>query len=438
MNSVCEPNRRPWGGTTLADWRRIGKVSVASTAVAAAVVASGYGIADAAAPTAVPFHFSHPHHPRVLRGTVTSVGTDSFTVVGAKKAAVTILTTSSTKYFESGTTTTPSSVAVGETVVVYLAPPARPATTTTAPTSTTTVAPASTAVATSTTPAPVPLTAAVVDIVLVPVSGRVTSASGTTLTLAGPRGFSRTVDVSDTTEYFERGKSVSAGSVTSGDFVVAWVDPAAPGTPLDALVVDVYLPKPKKHYLQQTTTTTTTAPSTASSSLVAPDKASDKKDPSAAFPKSSVGGTVTSVSADGIAISWGGHNLTVATTATTQYFDGKTLTTATAVAKGDTIRAYGTFSGTWPSVSFTAEDVVVLSTPRSGESLHVKTVARRSTPAAPVTRPSGHPATSSHEVPAPATASGGDRKGSSAARSRPTGPSHGSAGGSAGGLGGRF
>ncbi len=122
---------------TLLNWRRSLKVGLASVVATAFVLAGSYGVADAAAPSF--FHGHGRHSPRTLSGTVTSVGTGSFTLQVRHDRSLTVLTTSTTKFRESGSPDPVMGVAVGEHVVVFLVPRHRqePPTTSTTVTTTT-------------------------------------------------------------------------------------------------------------------------------------------------------------------------------------------------------------------------------------------------------------------------------------------------------------
>jgi uncharacterized membrane protein YgcG len=148
-------------------------------------------------------------HSDLVRGTVTSVGTGSFTITTRKGTSKTIATTPTTTFFEPGTPVAPLGVAMGENVVVSLDP-------------------------TQTTP-----TAKNVVVLLSRESGRVSSVSGTTITLSGPwKGMTRQVMTSSGTKYFN-GKTAVSG-VTADEFVTAFgTRDATDPSELNALFVDI-------------------------------------------------------------------------------------------------------------------------------------------------------------------------------------------------------
>jgi hypothetical protein len=141
-------------------------------------------------------------------GTVTAVGTGSFTITTHPGTTETIDTTPTTTYAEPGTTVAPTGLVQGQDVVVRLDP-------------------------TDATP-----TAVDVTVLLDRVSGKVTDVTSTSITLSGFQGTTRDVVLSPSTTYYE-GKTAATG-VTDGEFVTAfgtW-DATTP-TELDALFVDI-------------------------------------------------------------------------------------------------------------------------------------------------------------------------------------------------------
>lgn len=141
-------------------------------------------------------------------GTVTAVGTGSFTVTTHPGTTETVDTTSTTTYAEPGTTVAPTGVVEGQDVVVRLDP-------------------------SDATP-----TAVEVTVLLDRLSGKVTNVTSTSITLSRFRGTTGDVVISPSTTYYQ-GKT-SATGVTDGEFVTAfgtW-DTTTP-TELDALFVDI-------------------------------------------------------------------------------------------------------------------------------------------------------------------------------------------------------
>lgn len=211
-------------------------------------------------------------HYRVVDGTVQSVGTDQFTILTRSGHDETILTTALTQYSEEGTPTSPGGVSVGQRVSVsypWAAPAVPPPFSTTSSTTSTTTT--STTVAddtTSSTPAgPVspglgdPV-ASRVTILLDSVGGLVTAVDGSTITLAGPHGSVRTVLVSGSTTYYQGKTTVSGAAV--GDLASAYGTwDTTYSSDLDALFVDLRVPKspaPTTTTTSSTTTTSTTVP----------------------------------------------------------------------------------------------------------------------------------------------------------------------------------
>jgi hypothetical protein len=143
-----------------------------------------------------------------LWGTVTAVGTGSFTITTHPGTTEIIDTTATTTYAEPGTTVAPAAVVEGQDVVVRLDP------------------------------ADATPTAVEVTVLLDRVSGKVTDVTATSITLSGARGTTPDVVISPSTTYYE-GKT-PATAVTDGEFVTAfgtW-DTTTP-TELDALFVDI-------------------------------------------------------------------------------------------------------------------------------------------------------------------------------------------------------
>ncbi len=236
------------------NWRRTLKVGLASVVATAFILAGSYGVADAAAPSF--FHGHGRHFPRTLYGTVTAVGTGSFTLQVRHDHSLTVLTTSTTKFRESGSPDPVMGVAEGEHVVVFLAPRHRQAPPVTSTTTSTTVMstttssttmmstqPSATKLTADQTTSPPPLTAAAVDILLAQESGRVTAVTSSTVTLGGRHGHSPTVEVSSSTAYFEGGMSVAPAALTVGDFITAYGN--LTGGMFDAVNVDIYPAHPK-------------------------------------------------------------------------------------------------------------------------------------------------------------------------------------------------
>ena len=208
---------------------RVGGVS----ALMAGLLAGGYGIAAAAtgssgstsgSSSAAQGHTmpGDPGGPGPGRGgpgwggaggTITALGTGSFTVKTPGGSTETVDTTSSTTYSRDGASRSASALAVGERVRVR-------------PTQ-----------ASSTTSSTV--TAASVDIVDPSIQGTVEGLSGNTLTIVDQQGFWRTVNLTGTTTYTDNGSSSSASALSDGETVVAFGSVDADHTSLDALSVAI-------------------------------------------------------------------------------------------------------------------------------------------------------------------------------------------------------
>jgi Domain of unknown function (DUF5666) len=345
----------------LSNWPRSLKVGLASVVATVFVLAGSYGVAYAAAPS----FFHGRHFPRTLDGTVSAVGTGSFTLQVRHHRSLTVLTTSTTKFVESGSPEPVTGVAVGEHVVVFLIRHHQvpPVTSTTTSTTSTTITTSTTAM-TSTEPSasrltadqttsPPPLTAAVVYIVLSRESGRVSGVTSSTVTLGGRHDSSRTIDLSSSTAYFEGGKSVTQSALTVGDFITAFGTRTGGG--LDAVNVDIFPAHPKTTHKDVKTANKDTrhlwstakgAHNSSRDPMGSDSKLITSKVPSHVNPKpvttATVAGVVKSVSGDTIVVrSFTGATQTVTITSSTTYRDGRGQATLSSVVAGDNIRAYG-------------------------------------------------------------------------------------------------
>jgi hypothetical protein len=160
------------------------------------------------------------HH--VVRGTVTAVGANGFTIKQADGSTQTIVTNADTKYAEAGTRTAPAGVAVGDRVLVKLTDASTP-------------------------------TAQRVFIVLVQLRGTVASVSGGDITLTDDGGFTRTVHTDGSTVFTKDGKPIALTDVVAGQRISAYGHIA--GSALDALFVNVHDPRPKPAPASQSGTT---------------------------------------------------------------------------------------------------------------------------------------------------------------------------------------
>jgi Domain of unknown function (DUF5666) len=389
----------------LLNGRRSLKVGLASVVATAFVLAGSYGVADAAAPSF--FHGHGRHFARTLSGTVTGVGSASFTLEVHHDRSLTVLTTSTTKFFETGSPVPVAGVTVGEHVVVFLAarhrpqPPVTSTTSTTAPVTAATLAMPTTTVTTSTTvpvttttapmttTSPPPLTAAAVYILLARESGRVSAVTSSTVTLGGehdpgafgaPHDPARTVELSSSTVYYEGGKSVSQTALTVGDFIAAYGN--ITGGVLDAVIVDIYPAHPKttgkdvasgdKHSRDVKLSSTTRGvhfPAPGQESMGSNSKPGTPKSPpstaSNQMTTATVAGVVQAVSGDTIVVRSGsGAVLAVTVTPTTTFRDGGGQATLSDVVVGEPIQAYGVESAVH---AFTASVVVIGAGPAVGQ-----------------------------------------------------------------------
>ena len=183
----------------MGQWKR----TLRNTGISLTVV--GMGVVAAAGAAS-----AHGDGPVVwgVRGTVTGVGTGSFTITTHQGTTETIDTTTTTTYAETGTLVAPTAVAQGQDVAVRLDPA-------------------------DTTP-----TAVEITVILDRVSGKVTGVTDSSITLSGPRHTTRDVVISSGTTYYD-GTTTAAG-VTAGEFVIAFgtSDTTTPSE-LDAVFVDI-------------------------------------------------------------------------------------------------------------------------------------------------------------------------------------------------------
>lgn len=152
---------------------------------------------------------------RGLAGLVSAVGASSITLQTPAGNTVVVQVSSSTTYAQGRTKIALTSLAKGQDVVVR-------------PTS-----------ATATSSSPVAAAVVVVGPVL---SGRVASVSGSTITIADPQGFERTVVASSSTKVTEAGSASSLSAVQPGTFIEAIGTVASDLTDLDASAIRVVLP----------------------------------------------------------------------------------------------------------------------------------------------------------------------------------------------------
>ncbi len=182
----------------MGQWKR----TLRNTGISLTVV--GVGVVGAAGAAS-----AHGLDPQFVQGTVTTVGTGSITITTHKGTTETI-DTSTTTYAETGTLVAPTGVTQGENVVVRLDP------------------------------ADAMPTAVEITVILDRLSGKVTAFTSTSITLSGPWGKTRDVEVSSPGTLYYDGQTTATG-VTVGEYVTAFGTWDTTTTPpeLDALFVDI-------------------------------------------------------------------------------------------------------------------------------------------------------------------------------------------------------
>lgn len=173
-------------------------------ALAAALGVAGVGVAGASS-----LHRSRGHDSGGTEGGVAyalAVSATSLSVEAANGVTTTYTLTGSTTYTEGGQAATASALVVGDRVKVDTAPGA-------------------------------PTTATSVQIELAEIHGIVLSASGSTILVIGPEGFTRTVSTGGSTAFTLNGQAGTFASVVTGERIVARGTIDANGTSLDALSV---------------------------------------------------------------------------------------------------------------------------------------------------------------------------------------------------------
>jgi hypothetical protein len=151
-------------------------------------------------------------HKETIHGVVTAFTSSSVTVQSHDGTLTTFTFTTTTTFKDGSITLSAADLAVGQKVGVRV----------------------DTAAAT---------TALNVDIQLAHLEGKVTAVSSDTITVAGPQGFSRVIDVSSTTTYTEHGAAATFADVVVGVRVRAEGTIAADQMSLNAIKVDIHRPK---------------------------------------------------------------------------------------------------------------------------------------------------------------------------------------------------
>jgi len=167
--------------------------------------------------------FGGPGPGRGLAGTVSALGTNSFTLQRPDGSTQTVDTTSSTTYQRDGQTSSASALAVGEHVSVRPSGPGGPP-----------------SASSSTTP----VTAAGVDIQDPALQGTVQAVNGNVVTIVDEQGFWRTVNLSSSTTYTNAGQSATQTAVVQGAKVIAFGSIDADHVSLDATSVVVNPTRP--------------------------------------------------------------------------------------------------------------------------------------------------------------------------------------------------
>ncbi len=207
-----------------------------STALAAGLTIGGFGIANAASSTSTPQSNasngpttqSPPLHMwrggghdfrggPMGGGTVSSIGTNSFTLKTLQGTSITVNTTSSTTYEKDGQSVTASALSVGEHVSIL---------------------PVRGSITPSSTP-PTSISAASVEIMSPSLAGTVISVNGSTITISDLQGFYRTVNTSASTNYESGTKASTASSVTVGSRIIAFGSIDSNHTALDAATIEI-------------------------------------------------------------------------------------------------------------------------------------------------------------------------------------------------------
>ncbi len=202
-------------------------------------------------------------------GIVTALSSTSILVEGPAGTSTTYALTASTTFREGNETVSQSSLSLGERVVIK-------------------------------TSSSQSATAVSVDIILVELSGRVTSVSGSTITIVDAEGFSRSIDVDATTAYDENGNAATLADVVVGSRIEAAGTVDADKTSLDARQIHI------------------SSPITTRSEFV--------------------NGTVAALSVDSLTLNTrDGHSVSFAITSSTTFKQGDVDTTQAALVVGDQV-----------------------------------------------------------------------------------------------------
>ena len=196
-------------------------VTLASVAVGSKIFAQGTIDANSTSLDAVSIEIGNAGNMETIHGVVTGFTTSSVTVLSKGATSTTFTFTTTTTFKGDGLTLSAADLAIGQKVGVEV----------------------NSAAAT---------TALNVHIELAHLEGKVTAVVGiSSITISGPQGFARTVDVSSTTTYFEHGVAVTFAAVVVGARIRAVGTIAADQTSLNAIRVVIQHPRVVTPKLEQ-------------------------------------------------------------------------------------------------------------------------------------------------------------------------------------------
>jgi len=289
-------------------------VGAAAAVTVAVLTLGGSGGAWASAPSTTPPPWVPPSWcTSSVSGTVTAVGTGSFTLTESDGRVVTVTTTASTTYAETGAVVPPTGVAAGEQVTV-------------------TTVPGTARTATS-------VTATRVLVVLTHVLGTVGSVGAGSFDVQLVGGLVVTVDTGPGTVVRKAG--VVQSGVSVGEYVTAYgaADPSDPSR-LDAQFVVISTPPTADP-------TPTAGGHTGGSHLLS--------------------GIVSAAAAEGFTLTVAdGTVVDVTTTPTTTYGETGSQTAPSGVSDGEQVRVRPVDGTSYPATSVTADRVVVVLTQVTG------------------------------------------------------------------------
>ena len=187
--------------------------TLANVTVGSKIFAQGTIDANLTSLDAVSIEIGSAGNMETIHGVVTGFTTSSVTVLSKDATSTTFTFTTTTTFKGDGLTLSAADLAIGQKVGVEV----------------------NSAAAT---------TALNVHIELAHLEGKVTAVNGvSSITISGPQGFARTVDVSSTTTYFEHGVLVTLADVVVGARIRAVGTIAADQTSLNAIRVVIHHPR---------------------------------------------------------------------------------------------------------------------------------------------------------------------------------------------------